>query len=146
LKNQHRKPESFIKKVQYPGGDKAIDKFIGENLHYPEEALKNKVEGAVSIEIDIDVFGKVIASRILHGIGSGCDEEAMRLVGLLQFEKKKYRGLRVVHHRTLIIHFRLHTASPPVQQMSYQYKESEKKSPATTYSYSIKIHDENKPS
>lgn len=139
MKNQHRKPESFINPVKYPGGDKALDKFISENLQYPEEALKNKVEGTVSIEIDIDVFGKVTASRILHGIGHGCDEEAKRLVSLLQFEKKKYRGLRVTHHRTLNIHFRLHTASPPAQQLNYQYKETEKKSPAKTHTYTIKI-------
>ena len=138
MKNQHRKPESFIKKVQYPGGDKAMDKFITENLLYPEEALRNKVEGTVTIEIDIDVYGKVIVSRIVHSVGYGCDEEAKRLVSLLHFEKKKYRGLRVTHHRTLHIHFRLHTASPPVQQLSYQYKESEKKSPAKTYNYTIK--------
>jgi len=139
LKNQHRKPESFIKKVQYPGGDKALDKFITENLRYPEDALKNKVEGTVSIEIDIDVFGKVIASRILHSVGYGCDEEAVRLVSMLQFEKKKYRGLRVTHHRTLNIRFRLHTASPPVQQLAYQYKESDKKPSSPGYSYSIKL-------
>ncbi len=140
MKNKHRKPESFIKKVLYPGGDKALDKFIAENLHYPEEALKDKVEGTVSVEIDIDVFGKVIASRILHGIGHGCDEEAKRLVSLLQFEKKKYRGLRVIHHRTLNIHFRLHTASLPARQLNYQYKESENKSSSVTYSYSIKMN------
>lgn len=143
MKGHHRKPESFIKKVQYPGGDKAMDKFISENLRYPEEALKNKIEGTVSVEIDIDVFGKVIATRLLHSIGYGCDEEAVRLVSALQFEKKKYRGMRVIHHRTLHIHFRLHTASPPVQQLTYQYKESEKKSehkPASGgYSYTIKI-------
>ena len=133
MKNQHRKPESFIKKVQYPGGDKAMDKFIGENLRYPEEALTNKVEGTVTIEIDIDVYGKVIASRILHSVGYGCDEEAKRLVSVLQFEKKKYRGLRVTHHRTLHIHFRLHTASPTQQQLNYQYKEGEKKTIVHTY-------------
>jgi TonB family protein len=140
LKNQHRKPESFIKAPQYPGGDKALDKFISENLQYPEEALKNKTEGTVSIEIDIDIFGKVIASRILHGVGNGCDEEAKRLVSLLQFEKKKYRGMRVTHHRTLNIHFRFHPASPQNQQLNYQYKENKKKTPSTVYTYSIKTN------
>jgi TonB family protein len=127
--------------VQYPGGDKAMDKFVSENLQYPPEALENKVEGTVTIEMDIDVYGKVTASRILHGIGYGCDEEAKRLVSLLQFEKKKYRGLRVTHHRTLHIHFRLHTASVKEQQLNYQYKETEQKSPASVYSYTIKLND-----
>src|SRR6187455_2990413 len=94
-----RKPESFIRNPNYPGGNKAMDVFIKENLHYPEDALKNKIQGTVSVEIDIDAKGRVVASRIKHGIGHGCDEEAVRLVSLLEFEKKKYRGLFVVFHR-----------------------------------------------
>ena len=121
-----RKPESFIRQPNYPGGKKAMDEFIRSNLQYPELALKNKVEGTVSVEIDIDANGKVIASRIKHGIGFGCDDEALRLANLLQFEKKKYRGLFVVFHRIININFHLHTASPPPTQVNYQYTEAEK--------------------
>lgn len=111
-----------------------MDEFIKKNLRYPEEALKNKVEGTVAVEIDIDVFGKVTAARVKHGLGYGCDEEAVRLVTLLQFEKKKYKGLYVVFHKTINIHFRMHEASQPLQ-LSYQYKE---KARGTTYNYTIK--------
>ena len=130
-----RKPESFIKQPNYPGGNKAMDDFIKSNLRYPEEALKNKVEGTVAVEIDIDVFGKVSSPKVKHGIGYGCDEEALRLVQLLQFEKKKYKGMYVVFHKTINIHFRIHEAVKPAMQISYQYKE---KAPGTTYNYTIK--------
>jgi len=129
-----RKPESFIKQPNYPGGNKAMDEFIKKNLRYPEEAIENKVEGTVAVEIDIDVYGKVSAAKVKHGIGYGCDEEAVRLVRLLQFEKKKYKGLFVVFHKTINIHFKLHEASKPVQ-FSYQYKE---KSTGTNYNYTVK--------
>ena len=128
-----RKPESFIKQPVYPGGNKAMDEFIKKNLRYPEEAMQQKIEGTVAVEIDIDVFGKVSAAKVKHGIGHGCDEEAIRLVKLLQFEKKKYKGLYVMFHKTINIHFRLHDAGSPVQ-FSYQYKE---KKGGTNYNYTI---------
>jgi TonB family protein len=127
----HRKPESFIRQPNYPGGSKAMDEFIRTHLKYPEEALKNNIGGTVSVDIDIDANGKVTASKIKHGIGYGCDEEALRLVKLLRFEKKKYKGLYVMFHRTVNIHFRL----PPTPQLIYQYRESEKKE--KTYTYKI---------
>jgi len=129
-----RKPESFIRQPNYPGGNKAMDEFIKQNLQYPEEALQHKIEGIVAVEIDIDIFGKVTSAKVKHGIGHGCDEEAIRIVKLFQFEKKKYKGLFVMFHKTINIHFRLHDASNPVQ-FSYQYKE---KSAGTTFTYTIK--------
>jgi TonB family protein len=130
----HRKPESFIKQPIYPGGNKAMDEFIKKNLQYPEEAMQQKIEGTVAVEIDIDVYGQVSSAKVKHGIGHGCDEEAIRLVKLLKFQKKKYKGLYVMFHKTINIHFRLHEASQPVQ-LAYQYKE---KSSGTTYNYTIK--------
>lgn len=87
-----------------------MDEFIRTCLQYPEEAIKNKIEGAVAIEYNVDVFGKVTEAKIKHGIGYGCDEEAIRLVKLLKYEKKKYQGLHVVFHKTLIINFQLNCA------------------------------------
>jgi TonB family protein len=117
------KPESFIRKPKYPGGKMAMDAFIKTNLKYPEEALRNKIEGIVSIKLDIDVFGNVIKTSLVHGIGYGCDEEALRIVKLLKYEKKMYRGLRVTHHNTLNIIFRLpENAHKPIEQMQQEMK------------------------
>jgi TonB family protein len=129
----HRKPESFIRQPKYPGGYKAMDEFIKGNLKYPEEALKNRIEGTVSVTIDIDVNGKVTSSKIKHGIGYGCDEEALRLAELLRFEKKKYKGLYVMFHHTINIHFHL----PGAPQLNYQYKESESKEKKINYKISL---------
>src|SRR5215203_1645987 len=128
-----RIPESFIKQPVYPGGNKAMDEFIKKNLRYPEEAMQQKIEGTVAVEIDIDVFGTVSSAKVKHGIGHGCDVEALRLVKLLKFQKKKYKGMYVIFHQTINIHFRLHEASKPVQ-MTYQYKE---KSAGKTFNYTI---------
>lgn len=56
---------------------------IKSNLKYPEEALKNKVQGQVVVEFVIDANGAVIDPVIKQGIGSGCDEEALRVVSMM---------------------------------------------------------------
>ena len=136
---KHRKPESFIRQPNYAGGRKAMDEFIRMNLRYPQEAHDNKVEGIVSIEFDIDIFGTVIEARVKHGLGYGCDEEAIRLVKLLQFEKKRYSGMRVVFHKTINIYFRLTTLPLPDNKLNYHYKEKPKTGTSTSYSYTINM-------
>ena len=138
MKKNSRKPESFIKLPIYPGGQKALNNFINSNRKYPEEAIQNKIEGTVSIEYDVNVFGNVTSVKVKHGIGYVCDVEACRLVNLLKYPKHKYQGLHVVFHMTLNIHFRLHQASKPIpkeQKIVYSYIEknkSEKSEPGYT--------------
>jgi TonB family protein len=140
-----RKPESFIKQPVYPGGKKALDAFIKSNMVYPEEALKNRVGGSVTIEYDLDIFGKVIATRLKHGIGYGCDEEAIRLVKLLKYPKRKYQGMHVVFHQTINIHFRLNDAVKPIapttQTINYNYveKKSSPKDKGTGLGYTVNL-------
>jgi TonB family protein len=142
MKKNFRKPESFIKLPVYPGGQKALNDFINANRIYPEEALQNKIEGTVSVEYDVNVFGNVISTKVKHGIGYGCDEEACRLASLLKYPKHKYQGLHVVFHMKINIHFRLHQASKPVpkeQSIVYSYVEKKKTDkPVTGYKIKLK--------
>lgn len=139
------KPEHFFHKPRYPGGRKAMDAFIRENMVYPEEALKSQVQGIVSLKFDIDEFGQVSHVQIIHALGFGCDEEAIRLVKLLQFEKTKKAGIHVTFHQSLNIHFRLPQPTPiPSGSLNIQYeiKPAVKETPAPTtpgYGYSIRL-------
>ena len=130
MSKSHRKPESFINLPVYTGGQKALNEFVRLNLKYPEEALTNKIEGTVTVNYDVDIYGDVISTKVKHGLGYGCDEEACRIVKLLKYPKKKYQGMRVVFHMNINIHFRIHTASkPPValQEVKIVYNYVEKK-------------------
>ena len=153
MKKSNRKPESFIKLPVYPGGQKALNEFLNSNRAYPEEALLNKVEGTVSVEYDVNVFGNVISYRVKHGIGYGCDEEACRLVSLLKYPKHKYQGLHVVFHMKINIHFRLHQATkpiPPEQKIVYSYLEKKKtelpagRKEITNHGYTINLNNPKK--
>lgn len=102
------KDKHFIKKPIYEGGPQAMKKFVRKNLRYPKEALEKKTQGTVHLKYDIDHKGKVFDARVVSGIGHGCDEEAIRLVKMLEFAvpKTPYKT-KVVFHNTIRIHFRL---------------------------------------
>lgn len=62
------------------GGYPGFYKFVRENLKYPEQALKEGVEGRVSLQFVVSKDGVVSNIKVIQGIGAGCDEEAMRIV------------------------------------------------------------------
>ncbi len=68
---------------QYPGGDEARIKFLIDNMHYPAEAMKNGIQGTVYITFVVETDGSVSNVKVLRGVGSGLEEEAMRVVNLM---------------------------------------------------------------
>ena len=68
---------------EYPGGDKALFKFIGQNIEYPASAKKAGTTGRVFINFVIEKDGNVSNIKIKKGIGDGCDEEAIRVINMM---------------------------------------------------------------
>jgi TonB family protein len=121
-----KKPrKDFLKLPTYPGGKKAFGTYIQDNLRYPEEALKNNIEGDVLISYEVTDNGEVLNPVVKHGIGHGCDEEALRLVSELKFGKTKNRGMRVKSRLTARIPFRIRKQA--VMQTTFAYHVPEKK-------------------
>lgn len=128
---KEKKDKHFIKKPVYPGGPRALKAFVGQNLQYPAEAMAHQVEGTVVIQYEIDYQGQVVDAKVISGLGYGCDEEAARLVRLLQFEVPKTRGVKVLFHKDIQIHFRLPRKKPqakPPQDIQYTFIEQKKES------------------
>lgn len=65
---------------QFPGGDKAIVEWIKQNLRYPEEAKKEKIEGRVLVSCIINTDGTVSDAKITRSTNNKLNEEALRLV------------------------------------------------------------------
>lgn len=127
MNKKKRTEKDFLKLPAYPGGKKAFNAFIRENMVYPEEALKNGTEGDVIITYEVTDNGKVLNPKIKHGIGSGCDEEALRLISEMKFAKASNRGVRVRSKFTTRIPFRLPAKKKPSTQLSYHYSTAKKK-------------------
>lgn len=149
-----KEKKHFLKHPVYPGGPKAIAKFLSENLRYPKEALQAKLEGTVLVAYDIDHKGNVVETKVLQGVGKGCDEEACRVIKLLKFDVEKNRGVRVVFHKKQRIEFKLPKAAPKTQKtvveaqpIQYQYQvtqtapknEPENEAKKSSYSYTITL-------
>jgi TonB family protein len=143
----------FIHQPQFKGGPKELTKFIYTHLRYPKEAFEAGVEGTVYIEYDIDYQGNVVATRVVQGIGHGCDEEACRVVQMLKFDVERNRGVHVLFHQKAKVVFKKPKPAPvpvpPATQLQVAYTvttsapkkpDQEPAKPAEpTYSYTIKL-------
>jgi protein TonB len=141
----HHHKKQFLNLPKYAGGNKAFREFIAEQLRYPDAALEDRIEGSVVVEYDILDNGSVSNPRVLKSLGYGCDEEALRVIGLLRFEKVKNRGVRVRLTSKTTINFHLPGANP-LLTVAYTMEpekpkdEPEKKSgEAVTYNYTIQL-------
>jgi protein TonB len=103
---KEQKDKHFVKQAFFKGGAKALHQFVAQHLRYPKEALEKGVEGTIHAKYDIDHQGRVIRVHLLNRLGGGCDEEAERVIKLLQFEVPKTRGLRLTFHKEIHIHFK----------------------------------------
>ena len=81
---------------EYPGGDRALYKFLGDNLKYPELAKETGVSGRVFLSFVVEKDGSITDVKVLRGIGGGCDEEAIRVINLMpRWTPGKQRGIPV---------------------------------------------------
>ncbi len=69
---------------EYPGGQGALLQAVPRNVKYPPQALRSRVRGKVYVKFVVDETGRVINPAVARGIGSGCDAEAVRVVGQLE--------------------------------------------------------------
>jgi periplasmic protein TonB len=81
----------------YPGGQRALEKFVEDNLQYPQEAIDNNVDGRVVISFDIDEKGRIYRPVVIsQQLGYGLEEEALRVVNTMpQWKPGKIKGKNV---------------------------------------------------
>lgn len=63
-----------------PGGITGLTNYMIQNLTYPSAAKEANVQGMVVVSFIVTAEGKVENVEVLRGIGSGCDEEAVRVI------------------------------------------------------------------
>ena len=93
---------------RFPDGN--VQQYIAWNLHYPEKALKNKVEGKVFVQFVIDTTGKVVEPKVIKSVSPELDAEALRVVsGMPAWKPGMQRGKPVRVSFTLPVIFKLPT-------------------------------------
>jgi TonB family protein len=77
-------------------------KSINDNLEIPQIAKRLKLKGEIVIEAEINEFGIVVDTKILKGIGYGCDEAVESALYRTSFSPARNNG-REVKSRVKII-------------------------------------------
>ena len=65
---------------EFPGGEKALLKYIAENVDYPQEAKEKDIEGSVYIKFVVNSEGKVQDVETLRGVDPLLDQEAIKVI------------------------------------------------------------------
>jgi protein TonB len=93
---------------KYTGGEKARQTFLAQNIKYPTEAKLKNVEGTVYVTFVVEPDGSLSNIKILRGIGSGCDEEVLRVVKIMPgWNPGSHKGKKVRVKINMPVQFKL---------------------------------------
>lgn len=114
--NNNEKVFDFVsieKQPEFPGGIRKFYEYLGKSINYPKMALENNVQGKVFLSFIVEKDGSLTGVQITRGLGSGTDEEAMRVIS----ESPKWnpgisegRAVRVKYN--INVNFSLNTDPP----------------------------------
>lgn len=80
---------------------------LQQKLHYPNIAKRAGIEGRVIVQFIVDTAGEVTDVEVVRGLGSGLDEEAVRVVSAAQFVPGRQRDRAVKVKMSLPVTFKL---------------------------------------
>ena len=71
---------SIEKQPEFPGGIAKFYKYLGKSIKYPSQAIEKNVQGKVFVSFIVEKDGVLSNIQITRGLGSGTDEEAIRVL------------------------------------------------------------------
>jgi len=90
----------------FHNGIKNMYQYIARNLRYPEPARRAHVQGKVFVKFVVRKDGSVSDLHVLKGIGFGCDEETVRVLGSMpKWTPGKQSGKPVSVYFTMPVNF-----------------------------------------
>jgi TonB family protein len=79
-KGEDDAPEEPIQLARPVGGKRAYNKYLDDNVHYPQIALDQKIEGTVTVEFSVLSNGSLSEFVVIRGLDASCNQEVIRLV------------------------------------------------------------------
>ena len=93
---------------EFPGGEKALMKWLSENISYPAIAQEQGIQGRVSLRFVVKPDGSVADVQVVKGLDPSCDKEAIRVVSKMpKWIPGKQNGNPVYVYYSLPVVFRL---------------------------------------
>jgi len=71
---------SIEKSPEFVGGINKFYAYVQKNLKYPPMAVENNIQGKVFLSFVVEKDGKLTDITVTRGLGSGTDEEAIRVL------------------------------------------------------------------
>lgn len=78
--NDKNKYDIIKEPASFPGGNTALLEWLKNNMHYPNEAIKNNIKGKVYVEFIVEADGTISNVTIKRSVSKELDEEAARVV------------------------------------------------------------------
>lgn len=93
---------------QFPGGERALMKYLQENVKYPPEAIKDSIQGKVIVQFLVEKNGEVGEIKVVRSVHELLDNEAVRVTKTLpKFSPGREFGNAVSVWYTMPVTFRL---------------------------------------
>lgn len=86
-------PQDVDRLPKFPGGTVEMYKFIYGNLKYPKDARDMGISGTVKTMFYVDTSGFLLDIHAISGPGYGLDEEAVRVVELMNIDHRWIPGI-----------------------------------------------------
>lgn len=94
--------------AQFQGGNKALMKFINENLRYPVNAAEKGIEGRVTVSFIVNSNGDIVNPQVSKGVDPALDQEAIRIMkSMPKWVPANKNGVNVLSVFTMPILFKL---------------------------------------
>ena len=92
----------------FPGGDAALQTYIGSELVYPSCARRDAIEGKVKVSFVVLPDGTIYGANIREGLTEACDREVIRFIEAMpQWQPASRAGKAVASKVKLSINFEL---------------------------------------
>ena len=93
--------------AMFPGQGELM-KYLAQNIKYPQQARETGTQGLVYVTFVVEKDGSLTDIKVLRDIGSGCGEEAIRVVkSMPKWSAAKQRGKAVRMQFNLPVKFTL---------------------------------------
>lgn len=93
---------------EFPGGMKELLKFLQDNLKYPENAIKNNVQGRVIVQFVVEKDGTLTEFKVARSVDPDLDAEALRVLQTMpKWKPGMQRGKIVRVKFTVPVSFKL---------------------------------------
>ena len=100
---------------QFPGGDEELIQFLNENIQYPAQAARDKIEGKVVVQFMVKKTGKIDKVKVLRSVRKDLDKEAVRVIKMMpDFIPAKQNGETVDMLYTVPVTFKLFGEMEPL--------------------------------